>query len=218
MNRRLLIALILLLLFTTYKPQSLFSITKFNIRDIVIENNFILEDLIIKKDLISIYNKNLIFLNTLNIEEILKKNTFIDSFEVKKIYPNSIKIKIFEKKPIAIIQYKKKKFYVSENIDLIEYQDLENYINLPIIFGDKKNFKILFSDLKKINFPFEIIKTFYFYETKRWDLETHKGKTIKLPVKNYKKSLESFLNLKDKNNFDTYKIFDYRIKNQLILK
>mgnify|MGYP003949284093 CR=1 FL=1 len=218
MKRRLLIAITLLLIFTTYKPQSLFSITKFNIQEIIIENNSILEDFKIKKDLINIYNKNLIFLSTLDIKEILKKNTFIDSFVVKKIYPNSIKIKIFEKKPIAIIQYKKKKFYISENIDLIEYQDLENFVNLPVIFGDEKNFEILFNELKKINFPFEIIKTFYFFETKRWDLETHKGKTIKLPVKNYKKSLESFLILKEKNNFKKYKIFDYRIKNQLILK
>ena len=89
MKRRLLIAITLLLIFTTYKPQSLFSITKFNIQEIIIENNSILEDFKIKKDLINIYNKNLIFLSTLDIKEILKKNTFIDSFVVKKIYPNS---------------------------------------------------------------------------------------------------------------------------------
>ena len=88
MKRRLLIAITLLLIFTTYKPQSLFSITKFNIQEIIIENNSILEDFKIKKDLINIYNKNLIFLSTLDIKEILKKNTFIDSFVVKKINPN----------------------------------------------------------------------------------------------------------------------------------
>ena len=41
---------------------------------------------------------------------------------------------------------------------------------------------------------------------------------IKLPPKNYTKSLENFMNLRSNNNFDKYKVFDYRINNQLILK
>ena len=40
----------------------------------------------------------------------------------------------------------------------------------------------------------------------------------KLPIKDYILSLENFSNLSGKNNFDKYQIFDYRIKDQLILK
>ena len=47
----------------------------------------------------------------------------------------------FEKKPIAILHYKKEKFYISENIDLINYIDLEDFKNLPSVFGSKKAFK-----------------------------------------------------------------------------
>ena len=43
-------------------------------------------------------------------------------------------------------------------------------------------------------------------------------KILKLPEKNYKKSLTNFMSIKDKTNFEKYKIFDYRLNNQLILK
>ena len=36
-------------------------------------------------------------------------------------------IKISEKKPIAILQSKKNKYYLSENIELINFRDIENY-------------------------------------------------------------------------------------------
>jgi len=218
MNKRLLIALFLLLILSTYKPQNLSLVTKFNIKKIIIENNFILKDEEIKKSLISIYEKNLIFLRTSSIKNILQEESFIKSFEVKKIYPNIIKIKIFEKKPLAIIQNKKKKFYLSQNIELIEYKELNNYNNLPIIFGDKDSFKLIYDNLKKIEFPFDTIKKFYLFEINRWDLETYENKIIKLPVNNYIKSLKNFMDLRKKNDFDKYKIYDFRIKNQLILK
>jgi cell division septal protein FtsQ len=218
MNKRLLIALFLLLILSTYKPQNLSLVTKFNIKKIIIENNFILKDEEIKKSLVSIYEKNLIFLRTSSIKNILQEESFIKSFEVKKIYPNIIKIKIFEKKPLAIIQNKKKKFYLSQNIELIEYKELNNYNNLPIIFGDKDSFKLIYDNLKKIEFPFDTIKKFYLFEINRWDLETYENKIIKLPVNNYIKSLKNFMDLRKKNDFDKYKIYDFRIKNQLILK
>jgi cell division protein FtsQ len=218
MKKRLVIALALLVLFSTYKPQKLILSSKFNIEEIKIENNFVLNDKEIKKDLAFLYNKNLIFLKISNVVKILKKNNFIDSFEIKKIYPNKLKIKIYEKKPIAILQNKDKKFYISENVNLINFIDLKNYKDLPTIFGNKESFEILFKNLKEIDFPFDLIKRYYLYESKRWDLETYKKRLIKLPAENYTKSLKNFMNLRKENNFDKYEVFDYRINNQLILK
>ena len=48
-------------------------------------------------------------------------------------------------------------------------------------------------------------------------LETFDKKIIRLPSKNYIKSLENYLEIKNKSNFKKYKVFDYRINNQLIL-
>ncbi len=218
MKKRLVIALSLLILFSTYKSNKLPLIQVFNIKEIKIENNFIIESDEIKKKLVFLHTTNLITLDNFEIQQAIKKFDFVESFELKKIYPNKLKIKIFEKKPVAILQSQKKKFYISEDIELINYKDLENYYNLPVVFGDKKSFKELYTNLRKINFPYNKIKNFYLYDLKRWDLELHKRVIIKLPPNNYTQSLENFINLSKENNFDKYKIFDYRINNQLILK
>ncbi len=218
MRKRLVIALTLLFLFTSYKPQKLSLSPQFHVKEIIIENNFILQDEEIKKDLTYLFNESLFFLDTSIIKKILVEKSFIESFEIKKIYPNKLNIKIFEKQPIAILHYKKEKFYISKNGELINYLYLENYNNLPTVFGNKENFNRFYNELKLIKFPIEQIKKFYSFESKRWDLLTNKDQTIKLPTKNYIKSLENFMNLKKKNNFDKYKVFDYRINNQLILK
>ena len=218
MKKRLIIALLLLVLLTTYKPQNFFLSTQMNIEEIKIENNFILKEKDIKKKLIYLYQTNLIFLKNSKIENVLRQIDFIQSFEIKKVYPNKLRIKIYEKKPIAILQYKKDKFYISENINLINFIDLENYRNLPTVFGKKENFEDLYLNLKKINFPIDLIKKYYFFESNRWDLEIYQKKIIKLPTKNYIESLEKFINFKKENNLDKYKVFDYRINNQLILK
>ena len=144
MKNRLIIALLLLVSLSTYKPQNLFLSTKLNIEEIKIENNSILEEEEIKKKLNFLYQTNLIFLKSSEIKKKLKKIDFVESFEIKKIYPKKIIIKIYEKKPIAILQHKKDKFYISENINLIDFIVLENYRNLPIVFGNKENFKDLY--------------------------------------------------------------------------
>ena len=146
------------------------------------------------------------------------QNDFIESYNIKKKYPHTLKIKIFEKKPIAILIDKKNKFYLSDKVDLITFKKIKEYQNLPYVFGKKKNFEILYNDLKKNNFPFNIIKKYTFFETNRWDVETTDDNLIKLSSKDYVKNLNNYLDLIKKNNFKKYKTFDYRIDNQLILK
>ena len=218
MNKQIVIAILLFILLTTINPHHKITSNKFELKEIQIENNFLLNKEEIKKLLAETYGKNLIFLKSNEIENALMKNSFIESFIIKKKYPNTLKIKIFEKKPIAILINKKNKFYLSEKNDLIKFRDLKNYNNLPYVFGNKKNFKIIYDNLKKINFPLTTIKNYTFFESNRWDLETVNKKIIKLPTNNYTNSLENYLEMTKKKNFNQYKIFDYRINNQLILK
>ena len=218
MKKRLVIALSLLILLTTINSQQIFVISKFNLKTIVIKNNLLLKDEEIKNLLNQFYNKNLLFLDNNKIKKALMQNSFIESFDIKKIYPSTLIIRIFEKKPIAILFNKKNKYYLSERIDLIEFKNLPNYQALPYILGNKDDFKIFYNNLKKINFPIDIIEKYTFYETNRWDLKTKNNQIIKLPSKKYTQSLENFLNLKSKNDFEKYQLFDYRISNQLILK
>ena len=219
MKKRLIIGLLLLFLFSTYNIK--FNKTFFSnlqIKKITIENNKIIKEEEIKEKLSFLYETNFFFLKPKNIEKKLKEIQFIESYQIKKIYPNNLRIKIIEKKPIAIIQKTKQKKYFTARGDLIDFRDIEIFKDLPTVFGDEKSFSNFYFNLRNINFPFEEIKTFYLFKSKRWDLLTSKNQLIKLPVKNYNKSLLNFISLKDQVNFEKYKIFDYRIKDQLILK
>ena len=110
MRTRIIIALILLTSLTTITLKPRIIISKFNIKEIIIENNVLLSEKDIKRSLSSIYDKNLLFLKNKEIEEKIIQNSFIDSFNIKKKYPNTLKIKIFEKNLLLSYLIKKKNF------------------------------------------------------------------------------------------------------------
>ena len=218
MKKSLFGLIILFIFLTTYTPKFDFTLNSdLHIKKIIIENNFIVETDKIKKNLSFLYKENLFFLNLKDIEKNLKKETFIESFSIKKIYPNTLKIMIVEKKPIAILQNKKEKFYILDKGNLINFIDIKIYNDLPTVFGNGKNFYSLYQDLQNIRFPLGKIKSFYFFESGRWDLVMHDNKVIKLPIEDYLSSLKNFMISEANNNFNKYKIYDYRIKDQLIL-
>ena len=62
------------------------------------------------------------------------------------------------------------------------------------------------------------IASFQHFDLGRWDIVLKNKKIIKFPSDNYMQAVENFLLLENKNNFEKYQIFDYRIKDQLILK
>ena len=219
MKKRFIIALLFLLLLSTYNIQDNFKFnSKFNVKNILIENNSIVTDKIIQDKLSFIFKRNLFLLKDSDIKDKLNEIDFIDSYEIKKIYPNKIKIKIFEELPIAILQEKREKKFYTNKGNVINFINLDEFKNLPVVFGNKESFELININLKKIKFPDKEIKTFYFFETGRWDLITKENQTIKLPIQDYEKSLKNFLDIKDQASFQKYKIFDYRIKGQLILK
>ena len=218
MKKKLIFAAALLIFLSTITLKNRLVISKLKLKEVIVENNSILKKQDIKNLLNPIYGENLLLIKNNDIKTALMQNDFIESFQMKKKYPNTLKIKINEKKPIAILINKKKKYYLSEKIDLIKFRNIKKYGDLPYIFGNINDFEVLYNNLKTINFPFEIISRYTFFETRRWDLETINKKIIKLPVKNYNRSLISYLEIKNKNDFTKYKVFDYRLENQLILK
>ena len=84
-KKRLLVALIMLLLLSTYSIQdhSFFS-SKFNIKKIIIQNNLIIENEIVEKKLSYLYDENILFFNRKNLEIKLKEIDFIESLKLKK--------------------------------------------------------------------------------------------------------------------------------------
>ena len=195
MKKRYTIAIFLFLLLTTITFKDKIIIEKFNIKKIIIENNFLTDDNELNNLLIPVYNKSLINLDKLRNKKLLMQESFIESFNIKKKYPNTLKIKIYEKKPIAILLKNQNKFLLSDKIDLIKFKEIENFQNLPYVIGDEKVFKIFYKNLKQINFPLDLVNKFIFYDLNRWDIETKDKKIIKLPKDNYIESLNNYLSL-----------------------
>ena len=111
MKKPVLGLILFLILFTTYTPKFDFNVSsKFNIKNIYIENNSVIPTERVKKKLNYLFNKNLFLLDFKKIEDSLKDEDFIESFSIKKIYPYTLKLIITERKPIAILQIKKSDF------------------------------------------------------------------------------------------------------------
>ena len=62
-----------------------------------------------------------------------------------------------------------------------------------------------------------MLKNFIFLSQVDGILYCEIKKVVKLPIDNYLPSLKNFLLSQGNTTFDKYKIFDYRIKEQLIL-
>ena len=207
-------------IFSTYvsKYNKVSSSIFFPIKKILIENNIAIQSSKLNVELKYLINSSLFFLNEEIILSVIDKYDFISEIQLKKIYPNTLKIKIIEKTPVATQIINKKKFYITKNNEKINFTNLKIYENLPSIFGKYKNFDIFYNDLKNNNFKISEIKAFYHFEIGRWDIILKNGKTIKFPEKNYLELMPKINQMLNDNNFSKYKVFDYRIKNQLILR
>ena len=208
-----------LIILTTYSPNNILENKSiiFPIKKIEVQNLKVLEKNKIREELNYLLGTSLLFIQNENLQALLKKNQFIKGFKLKKIYPNTIKIFIEEKSPVAIYFKNKKKFFLFEDGTNVDFKNIENFNDLPIVYGEKKKFNSFYSDLKKIKFPTENVKAFHFFGIERWDIILKNDRVVKLPSKNYLKSLKNFLLIKNKNSFEKYEIFDYRINDQLIL-
>ena len=83
---------------------------------------------------------------------------------------------------------------------------------------DKAWTNYFYNNLKKNYFKINKIKAFYYFEVGRWDIALKDNRVIKLPEVDYEKVLMQVDVVLNDSNFSKYKIFDYRIKDQLILQ
>ena len=98
MKKKFLIAVFLLLLLSTYKFQTNFSlIPNLFIKKITIENNHVIDEENIKKKLAFLYDTNLFLLKTENIKIRLNEIDFIESYEIKKFIPTRSELEYLKK-------------------------------------------------------------------------------------------------------------------------
>jgi cell division septal protein FtsQ len=190
----------------------------FPIKEITIENAFATNLINLQVELEFLKNTSLFFLKADEIIKVIDKHNFISSIQIKKKYPNTLRILISENIPVATEISGKKRYFLTKNGKKINYTELKIFENLPVIFGNHKNFKSLFYELKKNNFNINKIKAFYYFDAGRWDIVLRNERIIKLPEIDYGQILMNIDSVLNDSSFSKYKIFDYRIKNQLILQ
>jgi len=166
------------------------------------------------------YGKSLIFLNRKDLNEIGSKFVFINEIKIKKSYPNTLNIKVKENKPLGILFDNSEKILLLENDKIVNNSLLIDNKNLFKIKGKgaKKKFSGFYQRLNNTSFEIELLKELNYFEVDRWDIVLKDGKILKLPTESFEASIEKFMSIYDKDNFSNFKIFDFRINGQLILK
>ena len=202
-------------LLPTYNPKV--ELEFFPIKKIEVSTGKNISKKEITKELSILYETNLMALNIEKINSLIINYELIETASLKKVYPDKIIIEIKEREIIAIVNKNKDKFFISRDNKLLKFNNDIANDKLPNVFGDYKKFVKFYEDLGFLNFNLNNIKAYYYFEVGRWDILTKNKKLIKLPTLDYEKSITNYLNL-DNNLIKNHSVFDYRIKDQLILK
>ena len=161
--------------------------------------------------------QNIFYIDGHKIKKLIESNTLVESFKIFKRYPSTLDIEIEETSFLAKINLNNQIFLVGSNGKLSK-DNLSNQ-NLPFIFGkpeirDFLKFKKMIDDS---DIKYEKIKSFYFFQSKRWDIEIENNILLKLSKNNTKDSLESAIIFLKDNRFKNIKIVDARVNNQIVL-
>ena len=207
---------ILLLLFTFNNKKLLeLNLKKNNNFEITSLSDFNDKDII--KNLSNFKNQNLFILKKEKIIEELNNYKFIEDFYIYKNYPSNLIIQLKKTKFLAVTQKNGSRYFIGSNGNLIKTDS--NLDNLPFIFGDieVEEFLKLKNLIDNSDFNFSEIKNFYYFKSKRWDIETKDGLLVKLPREDLSKSFELLLNIINDDELTNIDNIDLRQHNQIIL-
>ena len=175
------------------------------------------DNIIIQNDLKSLNLGSIFLLDENSIGKVIDSNNLIQKYRIFKKYPSTLNIEIEKTDFLAKINQDGKTFIIGSNGKLIKNNSSMN--NLPFIFGNPEISEFL--SLKKIidssNILYDEIENFYFFKSKRWDVELTNNILIKLSEDNLKESLNNAFKFMNNINLENTKVIDARIKNQIIL-
>ena len=216
-SKKIIFYLSILLLLGTINNKKLFKLNfkksyNFNITSL---SEF--DDSEIINNLSYLKQQNLFLLKKDEILENIQKYDIVKDFYIFKNYPLDLIIKIEKTKFLAVTKKNGSDFYIGSNGKLIKAESEKS--DLPFVFG---NIEVIeFLKFKKIidgsNFNFNEIQNFYYFKSKRWDIETKDGLIIKLPSNNLEKSFELITNIIKNSNLTNINYLDLRQDNQIIL-
>ena len=164
-----------------------------------------------------IKNQNIFFLPKREIIEILNSENLIESFLINKNYPSNLNIVVKKTSFLANMNVEDENFLVGSNKKLIKSEYIDP--NLPIVFGTPpiNEFFLIKNNILNSSIKLNDVKKFYFFPSKRWDIELINGVLIKLPSVKSIEALNNYFDVKNLSQFDNVKIFDMRIDKQIII-
>ena len=175
------------------------------------------DNIIIQNDLKSLNLGSIFLLDENSIGKVIDSNNLIQKYKIFKKYPSTLNIEIEKTDFLAKINQDGKTFIIGSNGKLIKNNSSIN--NIPFIFGNPEISEFL--SLKKIidssNILYDEIENFYFFKSKRWDVELTNNILIRLSEDNLKESLNNAFKFMNNINLENTKVIDARIKNQIIL-
>ena len=215
-SKKIIIYLFVFLILVTIKNNYVTTLTLPNINSIKTLGLNLEESNKIKITINDLDNKNIFYLKKKDLIKKMDSFQTIETFTVFKNYPSTLIIDAKMTKFLAITNIDGLNYFIGSNGKLIEEYNSKN--DLPFIFGnfDIKEFLKFKRLIDNSNLQYDEIINFYFYKSKRWDIETSKGYIIKLPRNNIEKSLNLFVRLVKEEEFKEKKIIDFRQQNQII--
>ena len=215
-SKKIIIYLFVFLILVTFKINYVTTLTLPNINSIKTLGLNLEESNKIKIIINDLDNKNIFYLKKKDLIKKMDSFQTIETFTVFKNYPSTLIIDAKMTNFLAITNIDGLNYFIGSNGKLIEEYNFKN--DLPFIFGnfDIKEFLKFKRLIDNSNLQYDEIINFYFYKSKRWDIETSKGYIIKLPRNNIEKSLNLFVRLVKEEEFKEKKIIDFRQQNQII--
>ena len=161
--------------------------------------------------------ENFLLLNSDKINQIINSNNLVENYKILKIYPSTLDIQIKKTVLLAKINLDGVLYNIGSNGKLLNGNFSNN--ELPYIFGkpDISEFLEFKKILDKSKISYEEIKSFYYFQSKRWDIRLKNNIVIKLSNKNLIESIENAYRFLNDKSFKNIKIIDARINNQIII-
>ena len=211
--------LILLLLSSTFNFNIISNFNKLNlIKHINIVGLNDKEKNILEKNLKIFINKNIFLINKDEAEKILKNNSFIDTYKIVKVFPSHLLVNVKKTKFVGKTILDGERFYIGKNGKLTKISLVEKEYNQPQVFGSFEVYEFLKLQeiLLKNGFKLDKIKKYYYYKSKRWDIENNDNVLLRLPSENIENSLKNYRTLIKTNKIIKSNLIDLRIKNKII--
>ena len=216
-SKKILIYFFLLIIISSVNNIGLSKIKLPKVDDIKIVGLDYFENEKLLRDIKSLNLGNIFFLDYNKLVKLIDSNSLIEKYKIFKKYPSTLNIEIEKTYFLGKINQNGKIFILGANGKLSKNNN--SIKDLPYIFGspDISEFLKLKRIIDKSNISYNEIKNFYFFKSKRLDLELKNKLVIKLSRDNVAESLNNAHLFLNDINFNNIKIIDARINNQIII-